>query len=310
MLLYKGADLAPSDRRLEGDLAARFLVLGSRGRLGRAFMEELCRRGKCVQGFDLPDVDIADVDSVSAAVRQARADVIFNAAAYTDVDGAETAEAAAARANAEGPAILAELAAARDALLVHVSTDYVFDGRKAAPYVEDDPPAPLNAYGRTKLAGEEAVRASGVRHLIVRSAWFFAPWGGSFVSGILSQAREGKPLRVVDDVRGSPTSVTDLAEAVVELALRNPDARDTYHVVNSGEASWRELAAAAVELAGLRVPVEPLLAKDAPPRPAARPRFSVLSPKKFERALGRPMRHWREALRDCISRMSGASSPP
>ena len=171
--------------------------------------------------------------------------------------------------------------------------------------MEDSPTAPRGVYARTKLAGEEAVRASGARHLIVRSAWLYAPWGKNFVLTILKAAREGRALRVVDDQRGSPTYAPDLARAILDLV--EAGAEGTVHAVNSGEATWFDLAAEAVRFAGLSVPLARVTTAEFP-RPAPRPAYSVLSTAKLEDRLGRPMRPWREALAECVEAIAKAGA--
>jgi len=280
---------------------SRFVVLGCRGMLARALAAELAARDEPHVGVDLPEVDIADPASVSRLVADESPDILLNAAAWTDVDGAESDPEGAARANVEGPRVLAEAARSSGALLVHVSTDYVFGGTGTEPYDEDTPVAARGVYAETKLAGEEAVRSSGCRHLIVRAAWLYAPWGKNFVRTILKAAREGRELRVVDDQRGSPTYAPDLARAILDLVKSG--AVGTFHAVNSGEATWFDLAAETLKRAGLDVPVARVSTSEFP-RPAPRPACSVLSTAKLEAALGRPMRHWREALAECVARLA------
>ncbi|MHC4249367.1 MAG: dTDP-4-dehydrorhamnose reductase [Planctomycetota bacterium] len=284
---------------------SRFAVLGSRGMLGRALCNDLDRRGEGYAGVDLPEVDIADSAAVAAWIADKQPEAFLNAAAYTDVDGAESNRELAERANIDGPRVIADYARDHDALLVHVSTDYVFGGVGTEPYTEDAPTAPRGVYAETKLAGEEAVRASGARHLIVRTAWLYAPWGKNFVHTILNAARAGKSLRVVDDQRGSPTYAPDLAQTILDLV--EAGATGTFHAVNSGEATWHDLACEAVTLAGLDVPIARVTTAESP-RPAPRPAYSVLSTAKLEEALGAPMRHWREALAECVAELAKAGA--
>ncbi len=284
---------------------SRFAVLGARGMLGRALAQELARRGEPAVALDLPDFDIADPAHVAGLIDAESPEVLLNAAAWADVDGAEAEPDRAERANVEGPRVLGRAAAASGACLVHLSTDYVFGGQGREPFVEDSPTAPRGVYARTKLAGEEAVRASGARHLIVRSAWLYAPWGKNFVLTILKAAREGRALRVVDDQRGSPTYAPDLARAILDLV--EAGAEGTVHAVNSGEATWFDLAAEAVRFAGLSVPLARVTTAEFP-RPAPRPAYSVLSTAKLEDRLGRPMRPWREALAECVEAIAKAGA--
>jgi len=280
---------------------SRFVILGCRGMLGRALAAELAARGEPHVGVDLPEVDIADPASVARLMASESPEVLLNAAAWTDVDGAESNPDAAARANVTGPRVLAEAAAKAGALLVQLSTDYVFGGAGTEPYPEDAPPAPNGVYAETKLAGEEAVCASGARHLIVRTAWLYAPWGKNFARTILAAAREGRELRVVDDQRGSPTYAPDLARAILDLI--ESSACGIFHAVNSGQATWYDLAAEEIGLAGLDVPLARVSTSEFP-RPAPRPAYSVLSTARLEAALGQPMRPWREALAACVAELA------
>ncbi|MHC4504593.1 MAG: dTDP-4-dehydrorhamnose reductase [Planctomycetota bacterium] len=279
---------------------ARIAVIGCKGMLGRALGEELVRRETKPLLLDLPAFDMAEPSSVRWLFADIRPNVVVNAAAYTDVDGAESDPEAAERTNVTGPRLLAEAAAECEAMLVQVSTDYVFDGTKRGPYTEKDQPSPQGVYARTKFDGEKAVRRSGAKHLVVRTAWLYAPWGRNFVLTILAKAKEGASLRVVDDQRGSPTYAPDLARAILDLVAA--DAEGTVNAVNSGPATWFDLAAEAVKLAGLDVPIT-RVTTDEFPRPAPRPANSVLSTARFEKLVGRPLRAWREALAECVSRI-------
>jgi len=273
----------------------RILITGAKGMLGRAL---LARRPP---GFDVLPVDVDEVDVTSReAVRQCFADfgpdAVIHCAAMTDVDGCEADPDAARRINADGARNVAATCA-DTVRLVAISTDFVFDGRKAEPYVEDHRPAPISVYGSTKLAGEEHVRALAANHAIVRTAWTFAPWGRNFVLSILRAAREKGRLRVVDDQVGSPTYTPDLAEALWRLVAG--DDRGTFHLVNSGIVSRFGFAREIVAAAGLGdVPVEPIGSADLA-QPARRPPYSALANTKLP-----PLRHYREALADCIARVT------
>lgn len=275
-------------------------MVGAEGQLGRALVARL--------GADLAwaggraELDIADAGAVARRLAEARPDVVFNAAAWNAVDQAETRFAEALLVNAAGPAYLARAARACGARLVHVSTDYVFDGTATRPYVEDDAPHPLSLYGVSKLAGEQAVAASGGEHLVVRTSAVLGlgssrAKGGSFVERILARARAGQPLRVVSDQRFSPTCAPDLAGALVALAERG--ARGLVHVTNSGSCSWHALAVAALELTGIAGPVAQIGSAELG-APARRPAYSVLSGERCA-ALGLPpLRPWREALAELL----------
>ena len=280
----------------------RAVVLGSAGQLGRELAAVLGR--ELAWAGDRAEIDVADRAAVSALVSRQKPDVLFNAAAYNRVDAAEAEPGPAFAVNAGAPHLLARATRDSGALLVHYSTDYVFDGTASSPYREDDPPRPLGVYGASKLAGEHLVAAAGGEHLVVRTSGVLGRGGseqkgGSFVERIVAKARAGEPLRVVSDQVFAPTCAADLAAASV--ALVRAGARGLFHVTNGGCCSWHELAAAALALAGLNAPVEriPLASLHLPAR---RPAYSVLS---CERYLGLglpPLRHWREALPDCLGR--------
>jgi dTDP-4-dehydrorhamnose reductase len=271
----------------------QMLVLGSAGMLGRALARVHAEEhGHSLTGYDRSGCDITDEARVRAVLRDAAAESVFLCAAWTDVDGAEANREAALRVNGEGAGIVARSCAARGAALIYLSTDYVFDGEKADPYREDDPPAPLNAYGESKRLGEERVRESGCGFLIVRTSWLFGPHGKHFVDAILTKARAGVPLRVVDDQVGAPTYTVDLARALFTLAEQG--ARGVVNVTNRGWCSWSEFARRIVAQAGPVVPVEPIRSEELH-RPARRPRSSRLDDSRL-RSLGVPMPTWEDAL--------------
>jgi dTDP-4-dehydrorhamnose reductase len=279
----------------------RWVITGSRGQLGHALAGTLAAAGAPLAAAgDLPELDIADPASLAHGFEGLAAPlVVVNAAALTQVDRCEREPAAAFRANAEGAGRLAELCGARGFGLVHVSTDYVFKGDGARPYREDDPPAPVSEYGRSKLEGERRVLAACPRALVVRTSWVFGR-GRNFIAAILSQARarrqggDATPLRVVDDQRGRPTYAADLAEAILRLV--EAGAHGLYHVANRGEATWWEVARASLDEAGFGdLGVDRIRTGElnlAAPRPA----YSVLDCAKAEAQGVRP-RSWRDALR-------------
>jgi dTDP-4-dehydrorhamnose reductase len=286
----------------------RALVVGAEGQLGRALVAALGSDLAWAGGRER--LDARDGDAVARLVAGARPDVIFNAAAYNAVDRAESEPEQAFAVNAVAPAHLARAARAAGALMVHVSSDYVFDGDAGRAYVEDDRPAPVSLYGASKAAGELAVAACGSEHLIVRTSGVFGAGGsrvkgGSFVERILSKARAGEALRVVDDQVFAPTYAPDLAAALVALAARG--ARGLYHVTNEGRCSWHELAVAALELAGLARPVARVSAAELA-LPARRPAYSVLASRRLD-ALGLPpLRPWREALRAFLDELNAGGT--
>ncbi|MGC8916538.1 MAG: dTDP-4-dehydrorhamnose reductase [Thermoanaerobaculum sp.] len=269
----------------------RVLLAGARGQLGRALLEVGREHGWDILAFDRAALDITDPRAVAEAVRTVQPELIANAAAYTAVDKAEEEPGAAFAVNAKAVATLAELANETGSLLVHVSTDYVFDGRSSRPYREDDPPNPLSVYGRSKLEGERA--AAGAReHLIVRTSWLFGR-GWNFVEAIRRQLHGGaKELRVVADQTGKPTSALDLAAGIVRLVVAG--ARGLFHVANGGETTWADFAREIAAQLGFSVPVVPITTAEAG-RPAPRPAFSVLDTSRFEALCG-PLPPWRDAL--------------
>lgn len=278
----------------------RALVVGSLGQLGRELVAVL-GEGVAWAG-DREGLDVTDAGAVAAVVQRVGPDIIFNATAYNKVDQAEAETAVAFAVNALGPRHLALAARERGALLVHFSTDYVFDGRASRPYREEDYPRPLGAYGVSKLAGEQLVAATGAEHLVIRTSGLLGRGGsgqkgGSFVDRILTRARAGQPLRVVADQHFSPTSALDLAGAA--LALVGAGARGVFHVTNAGSCSWHELAVAALAQAGIDVGVEAIDTADLASA-ARRPAYSVLDNARYL-ALGLPaLPQWREVLARCV----------
>jgi dTDP-4-dehydrorhamnose reductase len=272
------------------------LVVGAHGQLGRDLVAALGAEVAWAGGR--AELDVTDWEAVSSVVGRLRPDVIFNGAAYNKVDGAESETGRALEVNALAPGLLARAAATAGALVVHFSTDYVFDGRSRAPYREDDCPAPLGAYGVSKLAGERLVLVSAGEHLVVRTSSVFGRGGnrqkgGSFMERILEQARAGQPLRVVSDQTFSPTYAPDLAEAAI--ALVRAGARGLVHVVNAGSCSWHEFATTGLALAGIDATVAAISTAELG-LPARRPAYSVLDTGRYQ-GLGLPaLRPWPDAL--------------
>ncbi|HEY7619555.1 MAG TPA: dTDP-4-dehydrorhamnose reductase [Solirubrobacteraceae bacterium] len=252
----------------------RLLVTGGAGMLGQAVATAATRLGHDVIALPRADLDVTDADHVRRVIAAAEPRAVVNCAAWTDVDGAETAEAAATAINGAGAGNVARAAAENGARVVHVSTDYVFDGSKTTPWVESDPVAPLGAYGRSKLAGEQEVAAADGEHAIVRSAWLFGAGGRNFVDTMLALAGERDEVSVVTDQVGCPTWTGHLAEALVELAERRGDV-GIFHAAATGACSWYELAVEVFSRAGLRCRVLPTTAERFA-RPAPRPAYSVL----------------------------------
>jgi dTDP-4-dehydrorhamnose reductase len=288
----------------------KLLLLGANGQVGHELRRSLAplgevvaatRDGRLSDGGSCEIADFDDPQSLAALVARIAPDVVVNAAAYTAVDRAETEREAAYRANAEAPRALALACARHGARLVHFSTDYVFDGRGTRPYREDDPTSPLGVYGESKLAGEDAIRASGVDHAILRTAWVYAPRGHNFLLTMLRLGAERDRLRVVADQFGTPTSAGLVADATAQVIAHPSRASGTWHLTASGQTSWHGFAeaifAGAVERGLLaRTPVVEAISTAEYPTPAARPAYSVLDTTKLQRDFGIAPPDWREGL--------------
>ncbi len=283
----------------------KILLTGCAGQLGRELKRSLACLGEVV-ACDRRQLDLADPDALRASVRTIAPDAIVNAAAYTAVDKAETETALANAINATAPGILGEEAKRLDARLIHYSTDYVFDGRKSGAYNEDDGPAPLSAYGRSKFAGEQAIAATGARHLIFRTSWVYGLHGANFMKTMLRLGRERSELRVVGDQFGAPTWTRHLADATA-LVLARKDAPDgLYHLAAAGETSWHGYAeaifATALECGLLeKIPtVHRILSADYP-LPAPSPANSRLDCTRFSADFRLALPDWRTGLADCLA---------
>ena len=275
------------------------LVTGANGQLGLSLQKIAPEYPAHRFVFtDLPEGDITDAGRMEALVAGCGAEAIVNCAAYTAVDRAESDEAAAGRINADGPAVLAELAVRHGCRLIHVSTDYVFDGNGQSPYREEDAVGPVSVYGRTKLAGEERVCRSGGAGAIVRTAWLYSEFGNNFVKTMLRLAGEGRTLRVVDDQYGTPTYATDLARALMVLVERSGEGMELFHYTDDGQTTWYGFAVEIFRQAGLPVEVVPVDTAGYPTA-AKRPHYSVLAKEKIMEA-GAAVPPWREALRRCM----------
>jgi len=269
------------------------LVVGAHGMLGRDLVALLGDRG---HGIDIADIDIASPESVLTVVAALKPEVVINCAAYTDVDGCEGNTETAMAVNGEGVAYLAMACRDLGALLVQVSTDYVFDGGKGTPYVEDDAPHPVSVYGESKLAGEMNA-AFCPEHLIVRTQWLYGLHGKNFVETMLRLGAEKDELAVVDDQIGSPTWTVDLAQAII--ALIDGGCRGTYHVANSEYCSWNAFARAIFAENGMNVTVKPMTTTELN-RPARRPLYSTLECSKLTGDTGFRPQPWRDALREYL----------
>ena len=277
-----------------------WLVLGGDGQLGQSLQRSLESCNLLFTALSRRDVDITKMHEVSAAVKDLSPTVIVNAAAWTAVDAAEDDEDGAYNVNCLGAGRVAVVAAAHAATLVHVSTDYVFSGSSTTPFREDDEPAPVGAYGRTKLAGEHAVRhAHPDGSLIVRTAWLYSQFGHNFAKTMARKAKALQPVRVVNDQCGQPTLATDLAGHIIDLVAKKAPA-GTYHGTNTGECTWFDFASEIFRLMGSDMSLVSAVPSTEYPTRASRPSYSVLAHGNTERVGIAPMRPWLEALTEAI----------
>jgi dTDP-4-dehydrorhamnose reductase len=303
------------------------LLTGKTGQLGSELNRLLLKLGEVIAP-QRKDLDLLDPGQIRRVMQHAKPHLVVNAAAYTAVDAAEADQTKALAINAEGPRLLALEAKKLGATLVHFSTDYVFDGSKKAPYLETDPPNPINAYGSSKLAGEQAIRDSGAVHLIFRTSWVYATHGRNFLLTVLRLATERDELRIVDDQVGAPTCAADIAEATTTILggliagaksqFTLPELTGTYHMTAAGQTTWYEFAKAILEEASrapLNLPwltsatnARPLIARRVLPisteefrSPTRRPAYSVFSNAHLMQAFGVTLSDWRTQLQGCFS---------
>lgn len=269
----------------------QIVILGGRGMLGSELVRLCQQKGLAVKAFDLPEFDITAKSQVKRAIGDCR--VIVNCAAYTNVEKAESESKAAYAVNAAAVALLGELAEKINAWVLHISTDFVFDGTNERPYVETDLPNPLNVYGKSKLAGEQLLVASGCRHCIIRVEWTYGPGGSNFVAKLVSQAKQGKPLKVVDDQIGSPTSVTEVAAAICSLLKKEP--QGLFHFAADGYVSRFDMATFIFEKLGMSINMTPCKTDDFPSA-ATRPLNSCFDCGKIRPLLDEPIKPWQEPL--------------
>lgn len=292
----------------------RAVVIGRDGQIARALQEHLSAVGLKVVTLARPEIDLLQPERVGHAVRTIRPDVVINPAAYTAVDQAEDEPDVAYAINAVAAGAVADAAAALGCPLIHISTDYVFDGRTSRPYVETDPVAPLGVYGATKLAGERMVAAAGGRHVILRTAWISSPWGRNFVKTMLRLAAERDALRVVDDQRGAPTFAADIAQAIGIIARRlveEPSSTSRlglFHIVNAGETTWcgfaRAIMAGARARGARTAQIEAVTTGEYPTR-ARRPADSRLATARIEQEHGIRLPAWQSSLETCLDTLLG-----
>ena len=287
----------------------RILLLGAGGQVGREIAGRAGEAGHDLVALDHAGLDITDAAALSRALATARPEVVINAAAYTAVDRAESEPERAHLINAVAPGLIAQACAEQGAALIHLSTDYVFDGTKKGAYVESDPVAPLGLYGASKEAGERAVRAGLARHLIIRTSWVYGIHGANFLKTMLRLASERDRLTIVADQRGCPTATRDIAEgllATAPLLAAGTLAPGTYHLAGSGVASWFDFAAAIVERAGLHTGRHPEIVPIATvdyPTPARRPANSELSSEAFAQASGFRAARWQDRVAEVVDQL-------
>ena len=283
----------------------RILLTGVNGQVGHALQQNFAQHGTVVAALDRTQLDLTDTSAIRRTVQEIQPDLIINPAAYTAVDKAESEPDLAYAINATAPQVLAEEAAKLNARLIHFSTDYVYAGNKPGVYVESDATQPLSVYGKSKLAGEEAIRATGIPHLIFRTSWVYGAYGKNFMKTILRLATEREELRIVADQFGAPTSSTSIAQAVLAIIDVWQHQTGTYHLVNFGETSWHGFAQAIVEAYARSAILPPLkvsaqhihaITTQDYPTPAVRPANSRLNCEKLKQDFGVVLPDWQTAL--------------
>ncbi len=290
----------------------RVLVTGTQGQVARALLERGAAQGVAIEALGRPEYDLLQPERLAEAIGASSADIVVNAAAYTAVDKAEAEPEIAMAINGAAAGAIARAAAGRGRPVIQLSTDYVFDGTSPAPYREDDALAPINAYGRSKLAGELAAAEANPAHVVLRTAWVYSPYGANFVKTMLRLGETRDTVRVVADQRGSPTSALDIADAILAVARRlvaapgDADLHGVFHLVGSGEATWAEFAEAifaeAQRFGRSPVRVEPIATAQYP-TPARRPANSRLHTEKLQAVYAVHPPHWRASLASCVARL-------
>ena len=283
---------------------SRVLVLGRKGQVAMALAETPWPAGVEVLCRGRDAIDLGRPEATQAAIRELRPQLVINAAAFTAVDLAESEQEVAFAINRDGAAAAAGACAYLGAPLIHLSTDYVFDGSKKGAYLEDDAVNPLSVYGASKEAGERAIRAALPAHVILRTSWVYAPAGRNFVLSMLARAEKGEPLRIVNDQQGCPTAAAEIARAIVavcERLLAGHGVFGTFHFCGAGSTSWYGFADAIFDLAGGKRPALSPIPTSAYPTPARRPANSVLDAGKFRRLYGVAARPWRDSLAECLA---------
>ncbi|MEI6889006.1 MAG: dTDP-4-dehydrorhamnose reductase [Bacteroidales bacterium] len=284
----------------------KILITGAKGQLGN----ELRLLGTNYPDYeliftDVDELDISDMQAVSAFFEKLQPDVVVNCAAYTAVDKAEKEPDLALKINALAVRNLSNACGEFDALLVHVSTDYIFNGKGHRPYVETDTPAPGSSYGKSKYAGETQMQSNCKNGIILRTSWLYSAFGNNFVKTILKYGKERGTLNVVFDQIGCPTYAKDLASVILEIIpkLKDHQGVEIFHYANEGVASWYDFAKTIIEFSGIQCTINPIETKDYP-LPAPRPFYSVLNKAKFKERFGIAIPYWRDSVVDCIKRLS------
>ncbi|MFB5945277.1 dTDP-4-dehydrorhamnose reductase [Albibacterium profundi] len=277
------------------------IVLGGSGQLGQ------CIQAADTGGLEIiycnsQDANVLEEDQLRTVFSRERPDVIINCAAYTAVDAAEDEPLRAAAVNAQAPELIAQLCLEYNILLIHISTDFVFDGYSPTPRKESDAPNPIGAYGKTKLAGEEAITHTMEKFVILRTSWLYSEYGNNFLKTMIRVAKDRGELSVVYDQTGTPTYAMDLADAIVKIALMDEPVYGIYHYSNEGVASWYDFAHAIFTASNMNVKLHPVLSA-AYPTKAERPKYSVLDKAKLKKNFKLDVPHWRDSLNKCISRL-------
>lgn len=288
---------------------SKILVTGANGQLGNE-LRRLCKNFPGLE-FIYTDVDMLDItnpDAVSVFMEASKPAIVVNCAAYTNVEKAEDDVKGVRKINALAPQVLAAACAMQNAFLIHVSTDYVFDGETSVPYKEDDETNPLSVYGSSKLEGEEKIKSVFDDYVIIRTSWLYSEFGNNFVRKIIQKGKEQDVVEVVDDQFGSPTYARDLANCIIDMIIKsilNPTAYlpGVYHYCNQGNCSWAEFAKEIYQIAGIDCKIIPVKS-DKYPTKAPRPKYSVLNTSKVREAFGIGIPNWRDSLKECISSLN------
>lgn len=288
---------------------SKILVTGANGQLGNE-LRRLCKNFPGLE-FIFTDVDMLDItnpDAVSVFMEASKPAIVVNCAAFTNVEGAEDDVKNARKVNALAPQVLAAACAMQSAFLIHISTDFVFDGDTSIPYKETDETNPLSVYGSSKLEGEEKIKTVFDDYVIIRTSWLYSEYGTNFMRKILAKGKEQDSIKVVDDQIGSPTYARDLANCIIDMIIKsilNPTAYlpGVYHYANQGTCSWAEFTKEIFQLADVKCEVVPVSSKEFPTK-ATRPKYSVLDTSKVREAFGIGIPNWRDSLKECISSLN------